>query len=205
MTRSILGALGFDVPMIPCASLMAAKGAYLPAESPQYVAINIMESAAHNWRGQRGDPSKWKKTVTAAVEYIEKRHPILLVSHSADEDATAANWFPKHPRVLSKDPIALLTTYSKAIYGVCNRVHAGAAVASFGRPALVVGGDSRINLIKQFGLPAYDHRDLDGATLVEHIENLESDYAGYLQRLKECSEATEQSYMRAISVVKLGT
>jgi polysaccharide pyruvyl transferase WcaK-like protein len=194
-TRAILGQLGFDVPLLPCASILAAKGAQIEPQAPEYVVVNLMPSAAHSWRGQRGDPAHWRRILEQVARDLETRHTLLFVSHSADEDAAAAAWFPHHPRLFSQDPIVLLKAYARASFGVCNRVHAGAAIASFGRPAVVIGGDSRIELIEQFGLPAFDHRDLDAETLIAAVHEMESHHEGYKQRLARCIAEAEQAYI----------
>jgi polysaccharide pyruvyl transferase WcaK-like protein len=198
-TKEILGALGFQTDLIPCASLLAAKGARLTAQEPEYVVINLMPAAAPSGRGQRGEPSKWLATISAVIPEIEKRHPVMFVSHFPDEHAAAAKYFPGRPRFFSKDPIELMKVYSKAIYGICNRVHSGAAVASFARPVISVGGDYRNNLIKQFGVPAFDHRDLDASRLKGIIQMVESDYDKYVDILKERMLYTEREYLRVVN------
>lgn len=197
-TREILAKLGFQTDLIPCASLLGAKGARLTGQKPEYVVINLMPSAAPSSRGQRGDPSNWLATITAVVPEIEKRHPVMFVSHFADEHEAAAKYFPGRPRFFSKDPIELLKVYSKAIYGICNRVHSGAAVASFARPVIPVGGDYRNNLIEQFGLPAFDHRELDASKLTAIIERVEGDYQKYVDILEKRMLYTEREYVRII-------
>ncbi len=197
-TRKILGQLGFDVPVLPCASILAARGAQIEPRPPEYVVVNLMPSAAHSWRGQRGDPAHWRRVIEQVAADLEKRHQLLFVSHSADEDAAAAAWFPQHRRVYSQDPLVLLKAYARARFGVCNRVHAGAAIASFGRPAIVIGGDSRVELIEQFGLPAFDHRHLDAATLIAAVHGIEADYEQYKRRLACCIEEAERAYLAAI-------
>jgi hypothetical protein len=178
---------------------MAAQGAGIAAQAPEYVVVNLMPSAAHQWRGQRGNSEHWRETISSAITDIEKRHPILFVSHSEEEDRTAAEWFPQHKRFFSRNPLELLKAYSKARYGLCNRVHATAAIASFGRPAIVVGGDSRINLIEQFGLPAYDHRELDGPDLTSAVRMLEENYEEYAAKLSDRIRFAEREYLAAIS------
>jgi hypothetical protein len=73
-------------------------------------------------------------------------------------------------------------------------VHAAAGVASFARPALVVGGDSRVNLVEQFGLPAVDHRETDTAEIIKLIDQFEGD-AGYAQNLKRRADEAERDYI----------
>jgi hypothetical protein len=122
---------------------------------------------------------------------------LLFVAHSRDEDQTAAQWFPGRRRFFSTDPIELLKVYSKARFGICNRVHAAAGIATFARPALVVGGDSRINLIEQFGLPAVDYRETDARAILDLIDLIEGD-SGYAQRLKSRADHAENEYTRAL-------
>jgi hypothetical protein len=62
-----------------------------------------------------------------------------------------------------------------------------------------VGGDSRINLIAQFGLPAYDHRELDGAGLRAAIRDLEEGYDDYSAKLGDRIRFAETEYLAAIS------
>lgn len=198
-TKEILARLGFQTELIPCCSLLAAKGAGLSAQPPEYVVINLMPAAAPSGRGQRGERDKWLSTITAVVPEIEKRHPVMFISHFPDEDKAAAKYFPGRPRFYSKDPIELLKRYSKAVYGICNRVHSGAAVASFGRPVISVGGDYRNNLIKHFGALAYDHRDLDAAKLLSIINKLENEYDSYVETLNRRMVCTEREYLRIIA------
>ena len=181
-----------------CSAILAAQGAHLVAQPPEYVVINLMREAGTITRGQHGDSSRWKETITAVVPEIEKRSPVLFVSHSQADDDVVTEWFPKHRRFFSKDPVQLLNVYSKARYGLCNRVHSGGAIASFARPVIVVGGDSRINLIKQFGMPTVDHREIDGPGLLGMVQNVEENYDEYVTRLKNVILSTERAYIEAI-------
>jgi Polysaccharide pyruvyl transferase len=198
-TQEILAALGFQTDVIPCLSLLAAKGAGLTGGNPEYVVINLMPAAAPSGRAQRGEPSKWLETISAVVPEIEKRHPVMFVSHFADEHEAAAKYFPGRPRFYSKDPIELMKVYSKAIYGICNRVHSGAAIASFARPVISIGGDFRNKLFEQFGLPAFDHRDLDAPKLNKIIEMIEGNYDSYVSVLKDRMMYAEREYLRILS------
>jgi len=196
-TRYIIEKVGYQAPLLSCTSLLAARACGLAASLPEYVAVNLMPAAAHSWRGQRGDSERWQGIIRGVVANVERRHQVMFVSHSRDEDQTAASWFPGRRRFFSTDPVELLKVYSKARYGICNRVHAAAGVASFGRPALVVGGDSRVNLIEQFGLPAVDHRETDAAEIIKLIDQFERD-GGYAQNLKRRADEAERDYVRMV-------
>lgn len=197
-TRKLLGELGYDIELIPCASLLCSKGAGIEARKPEYVAINLMPAAAPRGRGHDTRESHWIRVAQQVIPEIEKRHRIMFVSHAAEEHEAAERYFPGRERFFSKDPIALLKVYSKALYGMCNRVHGTAAIATFGRPAICIGGDQRNNLIKQFGLPAYDHRQIDKPLLLAAIDELERNYDSYVARLKERSDYSERAYLRVV-------
>jgi hypothetical protein len=197
-TKEILAALGHQTEVLPCLSLLAAKGAGLTGDIPEYVVINFMPAAAPSGRAQRGEPSKWIETISTVVPEIEKRHPVVFVSHFEDEHEAAAKYFPGRPRFYSKDPIELMKVYSKAIYGICNRVHSGAAIASFARPVISIGGDLRNKMFEQFGLPAYDHRELNASILSKIIEMIEGDYDSYVSVLKDRMMFAEREYLRVI-------
>jgi polysaccharide pyruvyl transferase WcaK-like protein len=198
-TQEILAALGCQTDVIPCLSLLAAKGAGLTAGNPEYVVINLMPAAAPSGRAQRGEPSRWLETISAVVPEIEKRHSVMFVSHFADEHEAAAKYFPGRPRFYSKDPIELMKVYSKAIYGICNRVHSGAAIASFARPVISVGGDFRNRLFEQFGLSSFDHRDLDASKLRRIIAMIEGNYDSYVSVLRDRIIYAEREYLRILS------
>jgi hypothetical protein len=197
-TQDILAELGFQIQLIPCSSILAAHGAHLTAQHPEYVVINLMRAAGTLVRGRHGETLKWRETIEFVVPEIEKRNSVLFVSHSQNDDDVVAEWFPQHRRFFSKNPFELLKVYSKALYGLCNRVHSGGAIASFARPVIVVGGDSRINLIKQFGMPTVDHREIDGPGLLAMVQHMERNYDGYVSKLREVISSAEREYISAI-------
>lgn len=194
-TAEILASMGFDVPIMPCTSLWSAEGAGVARQEAEYVVVNVMPSAVHTSRGNRVNTTHWRAMISEVISKLEKHYQVVFVSHSTDEDKIAAAWFPGRKRFYSKNPRALLEAYSKAYFGVCNRVHAGAGVATFGRPVVVIGGDTRTDLIKQFGLPAFDHREIEVETLLRAVENLEKDYEALTANLHRLKEASEKEYL----------
>jgi hypothetical protein len=170
----------------------------LEPQKPEYVAINLMPAAAPRGRGHNTKESHWMTTALQVIPEIEKRHRLVFVCHAEEEYEAAGKYFPGRERHYSKDPIELLRVYSKSLYGLCNRIHGTAAIATFHRPAICVGGDQRNDLIRQFGLPAYDHRQIDAQTLLAAIEDIECNYDSYVARLKERAAYTEQAYLRVI-------
>jgi len=196
--QEILREIGFEVPLLPCTSILAAKGAGIAPQPPDFVAVNVMQSAVHVARGQPVDGDRWISTIRAVIPEIEKHYKVIFIAHSADEERLAAWLFPGRKRFFSKDPRALLELYSRAIFGICNRVHSAAAIATFGRPVILVGGDTRINVIEQFGMPALDHREVGARELLEAVRDLESNYDRYVQILDERAALTAREHLKRI-------
>ena len=76
-----------------------------------------------------------------------------------------------------------------------NRVHAAAEVVTFDWPVIVVGGDIQIDLINQFELPAFDHREVDVETLWRAVGGMERDYQTLTVNLDQLKEANEKEYL----------
>ena len=198
-TADILRRLGHAVPLLPCTSLWAARRAGIkPPQQPQYVAINVMPHAVHKARGLAGSPDRWKKMIEVIVRAVARRHAVCFVCHAQDEADTAARWFPNTPIVFSKDPLVLIRAYAAARYGICNRVHGAAALASAGRPAVAIGGDTRVDLIRQFRLPTFDYREITSQRIVEACEMIENTYERQVASLKSLAEQAEKTYLDLI-------
>jgi hypothetical protein len=197
-SQSVAQRLGFDIPLLPCTSLWAADGANIEAKPAEYVAVNVMRHAVHKYRGTETATSSWEKLATHLMAQLQKSHDVLLVCHSKDEEDVAKQWFPRVPRVYSKRPEDLLEAYSKSRFCVSNRVHGAAGAATFGRPALVIGGDTRVQLIKQFGLPALDSRDLTIEKLDQGLASLTDHYEEYTRRLTGLRNKAKIEYLEIL-------
>ena len=187
--------LGFEIPLLPCTSLWAADGANIAAKPAEYVAVNLMRHAVHKYRATETATANWEKLATHLMAQLQKSHDVLLVCHSKDEEDVAKEWFPQVPRVYSMRPEDLLDAYSKSEFCVSNRVHGAAGAATFGRPSLVIGGDTRVQLIKQFGLPALDSRDLTIEKLDQGLASLIDHRDEYTQQLTELRNSAKAEYL----------
>ena len=197
-TKLVAERLGFDIPVFPCTSLWASGGANLKPQVEEYVAVNLMRHAVHKYRGTITSSSNWKDLAKHMVSALRSDHDVLLICHSKDEERVAREWFPKIDRFYSQRPEDLLSAYSKASFGITNRVHGAAGVATFGRPSLVIGGDTRVDLISEFGLPALDNRNLDIARLDRAIEGFMDRRDELASRLAELKATVEPVYLHTL-------
>ncbi len=200
LTQEIANRLGFRVPLLPCTAVLSPRRLGVSEKPPEYVVLNVMPFAVHRARGMRTDARRWHAIISRLVSEIEARHAVLFISHSRDEDAAVREWFPGRPRLFNTDPRVLLEAYSKARFAVCNRVHAAAAVAAFHRPAIVIGGDTRSDLVRVMGLPVFDHRTAEHSEILRAIEEIEINYRDHVARLARMSWQAEADYLRLIGV-----
>lgn len=199
LTAQILAAVGHEVPVLPCTSLWAARGAGVDAAEPRHVAVNVMPHMVHTARGKETGSAGWRSVITEVVSELARRHSVHLVCHSSDELDVARSWFPEHPATFSLDEAELLEVYAGARYTVSNRVHGAAAGASFMRPALCIGGDSRRALIGEFGLPTLGPSEASASAILEACDAMEADADGYTRRLLAVADEAEASYMQLIA------
>jgi hypothetical protein len=149
LAQAILHRLGLDSPLIPCASLFAAEGLGIPAEEPQFVCLNYMPGAGHYDFLGEVDAARWEATFSRFCREVSQRSRCILVCHNAREVKAARRLDASIEVFHAQDPAACLRLYSRARFGIVNRVHAAFAMAGFGRPSFVIGTDSRARMAKR--------------------------------------------------------
>lgn len=194
-TARILERIGHSVPVLPCTSLWAAHGARLERTPQEYVALNVMREGVHRARGKATAGPTWRDTIRAVVEQLSLRWPLRFICHSPEELRLARTWFPSHPAIYSRDPVVLLDAYGRARYTVSNRVHGAAGAASFGRPALGIGGDSRMELLQEFGLPTMDVAAATAGAILDACERMEAGYGAITEQLRRLARSQERRYL----------
>ena len=70
----------------------------------------------------------------------------------------------------SRDYRDYLSLYSRVSGIVANRVHAAVCVAGFGKPAVLVGTDSRIATAAELGIPTKDQADVSAEWIIDSID-----------------------------------
>lgn len=201
ITGRILNSLGHSVPVLACTSLWAAVGAGLRPQDPEYVAVNVMPRGVHPSRGKRTVAAEWRDTIRRVVDWLLSRHRVRIVCHSPAELATARAWFPTLEATYDPDARQVLAAYGRALYTIANRVHGAAGCASFGRPALGIGGDTRIDLLREFGLPVLSTGTATHRTIIEQCEEIELKYSEMTSQLSKRSADQEREYLGRIAEV----
>jgi hypothetical protein len=198
VAEKVVRDLGFEPDLIPCGAIGSGRAfgqaQRAGGEACRYVAINFQRVGANNDWGQNVDAADWKRTMQAVIADVEKRHPVMILAHNADELKLAAELAPHVKRVLPTSTAEYAQTIAAVKAGLVSRIHAAIALAGIGVPSVVVGTDTRMGTIDQFGLPTRYVKQASAEWLIDQLESLISHAENERHRLIGLREFTMRSY-----------
>jgi hypothetical protein len=198
LASKILQTAGRVAPVLPCTSIFARFGVHIEPQTPGYVALNYMRTGGHYRFGKRQNPDVWENRFCDFVKQLPSDEKYVFICHSRSELKEANRLFPSHKTLWSKDYRDYLKFYAHAKYGIFNRVHAALALASFGRPSLVVGSDSRASMCETVGLKSVFVDDATLAVLIEEFQRLGQTWPGYSPVLGKLQLEAEHTYLELL-------
>jgi hypothetical protein len=196
LSKNIMAIAGVDAPLLPCPSVFARRLYGLEEGKRGFVVLNFMTLAGHYQLDGTIDRTAWLATFVAFARWAAHTERCVLVCHSREELVEAGRLLPEFERFHSTDHRDYLRIYAQASCGVVNRVHAAFAMASFGRPALVIGNDSRARMTEIIGLPNMHVRDATLSRLQTEFEALRSGTSAHAVRLLRLCDDAETAYLR---------
>ena len=168
--------LGYSTELIPCAAIGSGRvfeqALPLWGESQKYVAINFQRVGANTDWGQNVNADQWMRTMQAVISDIERRHPVMILAHDVHESKLATQLAPHLPCVLPNTTAEYARTIAMVKAGIVSRIHAAIPMAGVGIPSVVVGTDTRLGTIEQFGLPTCYVKEASTEWLIHQLENL---------------------------------
>lgn len=203
LSKRILNRLDLDAPIIPCPSIFAADSLRCCPQPPEYVVLNYMPNGGHFTFSQDIAEDKWQQTFVALYKALASRTSVLIVCHNDREYSHTALLLPAAMRFLGHSAEEYLRVYSRARCYIGNRVHGAYAVASFGRPALVIGSDSRAHMMSEIGLSSIYVNNADLDSLVAEYESMIGEMANFSKRMTIVKQAAFASYMKALDILPL--
>jgi hypothetical protein len=203
LSKRILNSLDLDAPLIPCPSIFAKDHFDIQPHTPEYIALNFMSRGGHYDLGQRIDKEKWEKTFTSFFGEIKARYPVVLVCHNRKEFVLAGRMIPDARRYIASSSRDYLEFYSRARFFLGCRVHGALAVASFGRPAFVVGADTRSQMVDEVGLRRSFVMEVDVETLWGAYHDLEGECSTYAETFSAIRNKAFDDYTSALGPISL--
>jgi hypothetical protein len=198
LAAKILSSADRKASVLPCTSIFARIGLGIEPEPPKYIALNYMPMGGHYVykRGQSGDV--WENTFREFVKQLPSDEEYHLVCHNRAELAEARRLFPRLQTFWSPNYRDYLRFFARAKFGIFNRVHAAFALASFGRPSLVAGNDSRARMAHMIGLKDAFVGDLNTVQLIAEFERLRSSWHTYSNTMSQLQFESENAYVLAL-------
>jgi len=188
IAQKMLNFSGFDAPVLPCTSLFAADEYSLQSREDQYVVVNFMQRGAHYTFKQEINEQKWRTEFNRFYHKIKQSEKVVICCHNREEYLLARQLDPQGDIFYAApDSTAYLQFFAGAKFGIVNRIHGALAMASFGKPALVIGSDTRTQMIKEIGLPVLYVNDADEESLFDGyraLNALKNTFPGYMKEIK---------------------
>jgi len=172
LAQSLLRKLGFEVSLIPCSAILAAKKYLIPRNSQKYIFVNYMQRGTHFDFDQRIDSHAWADTMRKFVNSVKARHPVAFICHSQEEYHQAVELDATVPRFWPQTVAEYLEVAAMGMAGVFNRMHAAVGFAGLGIPSIGIGGDTRMLMVEALGLKTLFVKDVTVEMLEESLESL---------------------------------
>ncbi len=201
LAQKVLKKLGCVAPVIPCSSIFAKDFHQLPDLAKEYVVLNYMSGGAHYRFGQKIDDAQWENNFRALYKNIAKHERVVFSCHNQKEIDEAKKIDASAEIFFSTDYIEYMKFYSKAKFGILNRVHGAFLIASFGKPAFVIGNDTRAKMTEEIGLTSCFVNDATVDVLMEQYDFLQSGADSFTERFAEIKTTAFADYMKALSAV----
>ena len=202
LSKVILGNIGLDAPVIPCSSIFAKDEYNLQNEGEEYVVVNYMKGGAHYTFGQKIDFKKWQREFRKFYFELKEKEQVIFSCHNQKEVDEAKEIDPKANIFFEKDDFeAYLRFYSKAKYGIMNRVHGAFILGSFGKPSVLIGNDSRAKMFSEIGLESIFVNDADYDLLTQKLQYIQTGAERFADRFQQIKKQAFDDYMKALSTL----
>ena len=199
LASQILYALGLDHEALPCTAFHASRRTKSLNENSKFLGINLMPFAGHYKLKENIDEKAWMVTIRTFLPEVRKRHPILFIAHDQIEKEFIQQFLdPGEVIFYSSRWYDYLQVYQQCKAVIANRVHGALCAAGFGKPAIIIGNDSRLLIGDYIDIPALYVNEINADRLVELVEKSIHFSEQEKDRLLTLREETAKRYCEAI-------
>jgi len=198
LAKDMLNMVGRDAEVLPCTSIFARDYLKIEPATGEYIVLNFMENGGHFRFGQQIDREKWRSNFRAIAGMVSKMGRVVVACHNEKELALAKEVVPDMECFLVPDDhVEFMRFYARARFGIVNRVHAAFMMASLGKPATVIGADSRALMVGNLHLPSYFVEDVENIeSIVEIVAEQEKSYGAVIEEVRN---KARREYIRLLS------
>jgi SAM-dependent methyltransferase len=199
LTSQILYALGIEHDVLPCTAFHASRRSKFLGGYGEVIGINLMPFAGHYKLKEDIDEGAWSGTVQAFLGELRKRHSLFFIAHDASEKEFMKSYLaPGEVVFYSPHWRDYLPVYARCSAVLASRVHGAVCAGGFGRPAVIVGNDTRLLIGDYIGIPSLYVSRVKAPELVDLIERAIATQHTERDRLLTLREESAHRYRKAI-------
>ncbi len=203
VAANILHNIGLHAPLVPCSSIFAPDEYGLKRGEGDYAVVNYMPLAAHYDFGQNIDARQWRDIFSRFYFELKKEERVVFACHDLNEKKAALSIDPNADIFFAEnDFVAYMKFYSRAKFGVMNRVHGAFMIAAFGRPSFVIGNDTRARMVEEIGLQSAFVHDVSFDLLMQKKTYLQKGGDSYRDRFAAIKEKAYAGYLNALAILE---
>ncbi len=200
LAKRMLNLAGRDAEVLPCTSIFARDYLNISPRKGEYIVVNFMENGGHYTFGQNINALKWRRNFVSIVKKLQLHGRVVAACHTPTEERQVKELVPHIDTYIVPDEhVAYMDFYAGARFAIVNRVHAGFMMASFGKPAVVIGNDSRALMVKSLNLVSHYVEDVSDVLIDKMIDELISREYNYQEEMEEIRSKTRSAYAEKIS------
>lgn len=200
LAQIMLRQAGRTAEVLPCTSIFARDYLNIKPLPGEYIVLNFMENGGHYTFGQAIDADAWRNQFSNLAKLAGRMGKVVIACHTREEQRIASSVVPDLQTFLVPDDhVEFMKFYARASFGVVNRVHAAFMMASLGKPAAVIGNDSRALMIENLGLQSYYVGDVSKVGVESIIENVAGRTASYVEEIEVLRRSSRDRYTTLIS------
>lgn len=202
LSQKILAGMGLDAPVIACSSIFCPDEYGLKPLPGEYVVMNYMHGASHYLLEQSIDIRGWEKTFVKFHTALSKQEKIVVACHNLKEVREAKKLNPRMNIFYRPgDYLAYVKLYQKAKLAIVNRIHSAFLVAAFGRPAMIIGNDTRARMGRQIGLRHFFVNQVDQDLLMDNYVEMKKQAPDYAQTFWQIKQEAFDAYQEALAPI----
>jgi len=199
LASQILYALGLEHAALPCTAFHAPRRWKSLNGYGDVLGINLMPFAGHYKLKEDIDERAWGRTIEAFLTEFRKRYALLFIAHDPSEREFMERYLSSGEAIFySPHWRNYLPVYERCSAVMASRIHGAVCAAGFGRPAVIVGNDTRLLIGDYIGIPSIYVSKVKVEELVDLVETGMAMREQERDRLLTLREETAARYRDAI-------
>lgn len=171
LASQILQALNLVHDVLPCTAFHAARRIKSVYALNGMLGINLMPLGGHYKFKDDIDSNLWSNTIEKFLADLRKRHRLLFIAHDLKEKEFMGHYIAEGETIFhSADYHDYMAVYAQCAAVIANRVHGAVCAAGFGKPSVIIGNDTRLQIGDYIDIPARYVGSVSAEEIIDLLE-----------------------------------